>query len=77
MTSESTHRLVVVRTDGLTHSSDFSGWHSETAAFRYFNEAIDDKRTVAAYVFQAMAMPGSVGTFYLRAEKHVGETASV
>ena len=68
------HRLVVVRCDGLVHTSDFSGWHSETAVFHYFNLAKDDKRTILATVFQA----GNVDDpkWYARAEHYSRETKS-
>ena len=66
------HRLVVVRCDGIAHTSDFSGWHSETAAFRYFNDAKQDKRTVFAIVFQAT--DAADPKWYGRAEYHDVET---
>lgn len=47
------HRLTVVRSDGVSHTSDFIGWHSETGVYHYFNEAKRDTRTLAAIVFQS------------------------
>lgn len=47
----SSHKLVVVRTDAINHESTFTGWHSETASMRCFNEAKADKRTLYAAWF--------------------------
>lgn len=44
------HRLIVVRADGISYTSDFDGWHAETGAFHYFREAQGDKRTLYATV---------------------------
>lgn len=75
--SMSAHKLVVVRCDGLSHSSIFKGWHSETAVFHYFNEAKKDDRTVYAAVFQSpddcdvtSVDDKAIQKWFLRAEHH-------
>lgn len=63
-------RLIVVRSDGVSHSSDFSGWHSETGAFHFFNEAKADKRTLYAAVLEG----DNEKSLSLRSEYHAQET---
>jgi hypothetical protein len=52
-------KLTVVRIDGLTHESEFSGWHAETAMIRFRDEAKGDKRTLAYSVFEGEKSPHS------------------
>ena len=70
----SAYRLIVVRCDGVSHSSDFTGWHGETAAFRYFNEAKQDRRTNFAIVFESKQPEDERPAWYARAEYHAVET---
>jgi hypothetical protein len=52
-------KLVVVRKDGISHDSQFSGWHAETAMCRFFKEATEDKRTLVAVVYEGVQSPHS------------------
>lgn len=47
----SNFKLVVIRADGLSYESTFGGWHAETACFHFYNVLQEDKRVIAAYVF--------------------------
>lgn len=63
--SDSVYKLVVVRDDGVSHSSEFAGWHAETAAYLYFNKAKDEKRTLYAVLFYRLV---DCSTFHPRSE---------
>lgn len=67
------HRLVVVRNDGLSHTSGFDGWHSETAVYHFFNQAKADKRTLYAAVFYSLE---DRTVYHLRSEYHAKETTT-
>lgn len=73
MAIESKHRLVVIRSDGLSHSSDFAGWHSETGVYHFFNQAKADKRTLYAAVFYAYE---GHEIYHLRSEYKASEISS-
>lgn len=45
-------KLTVVRKDGITHSSEFSGWFAEPAMCNYFKQATEDSRTLVAVVYE-------------------------
>jgi len=72
------HRLVVVRTDGITHDIEFKGWNSETAAYHYFNEAKEDNRVIYAVVYTAVEHVFTVSpkdpVWNVRSEHHKAET---
>lgn len=52
-------KLTVIRTDGIAHTSEFSGWHAETAYCRFFKEACEDERTLVAVVFEGVKSQNS------------------
>lgn len=57
------HKLIVVRDDGVSHTSDFDGWYAETACFAYFKDVQCDTRTLYAVVLH-----GHESVFSPRAE---------
>lgn len=46
------YRVTVIRNDGLTHSTDVSGWSAEPTMLNLRKQALNDTRTVTVVVFE-------------------------
>lgn len=40
------HKLIVIRSDGISHETEISGWHAETVMLDLMRQHREDKRTV-------------------------------
>jgi hypothetical protein len=52
-------KLIVVRKDGIIHTSQFSGWFAETACYKHFNDVKQHDKTLVAVIFDGISSENS------------------
>jgi len=64
-------KLIVVRTDGITHESEFRGWFAETTAYNCFKSMrYDEKRTQSVFIYAGHKSPDSSDIVWTLRDTH-------